>query len=81
MSAYLSQTIIGIGNKLGFLSKSAINNSIGRRLVIYKINKELGRLKAFQEGSINSHERLQFIATCLSVSNYYERAPISLEIP
>ncbi|KAK6436906.1 hypothetical protein LTR95_006910 [Oleoguttula sp. CCFEE 5521] len=47
MSAHLSQTIIGISNKMGFAVKPAINNSIGRRVVIYKMDKELGKLKPF----------------------------------
>lgn len=31
--AHLSQTVIGITNKVGFASKSAINNSVGRRVI------------------------------------------------
>ncbi|KAK5145851.1 hypothetical protein LTR04_001193 [Oleoguttula sp. CCFEE 6159] len=80
MSAYLSQTIIGISNKMGFAAKAAINNSIGRRVVIYKMDKELGKLRSFPAGAVNSYVKMQFIGACLSVSSLYERAPMSLEI-
>ncbi len=80
MSAYLSQTIIGISNKMGFATKSAINNSVGRRVVIYKMDKELGKLKPFPAQAVNDYVKLQFISACLSVSAQYERAPVSLEI-
>jgi len=80
MSAHLSQTIIGISNKMGFAVKGAINNSIGRRVVIYKMDKELGKLKPFPAQAVNDYVKMQFISACLSVSNLYERAPMSLEI-
>lgn len=80
MSAYLSQTIIGISNKMGFARKDAINNSVGRRMVIYKMDKKLGELKPFSPHLVNDYVKTQFIGACLSVSNLYERAPMSLEI-
>lgn len=80
VSAYLSQTIIGITNKLGFSKAGSINNSIGRRVIIYRMNKRLGKLKPFPKEAITNRIRLQFIALALSVSNCYERAPVSLEI-
>lgn len=46
-SANLSQTIIGISNKLEFAVKAAINNSIGRRSVIYGMDKKLGKPDPF----------------------------------
>lgn len=50
ISAYISQTIIGISNNMGFATKAAINNSIGRRVVVYKMDKELGKLRPFLTG-------------------------------
>lgn len=63
MSAYLSQTIIGISNKIGFCKTAAINNSIGRRVVVYRMTKKLGKLKPFQSGSHNTDVRLQYMNT------------------
>lgn len=80
MSAYLSQTIIGIRNKLGFAVKAAINNSIGRRIVIYRMDKKLSRSRPFPIGAVNSYVKMQFITACLSILNPYERVPTSLEI-
>lgn len=80
VSAYLSQTIIGITNKLGFSKMGSINNSIGRRVIIYRMNKRLGKLKPFPKEAITNRVRMQFIGMALSVSNCYERAPVSLEI-
>ena len=42
-TAFFSQSIIGITNKLKFLERSAINNSIGRRLIIYHMKKRMGK--------------------------------------
>lgn len=80
VSAYLSQTAIGISNKIGFCKTAAINNSICSRVVVYRMTKKLGKLKPFQSWSLNTDVRLQFIAMAQSVSNLYERAPMSLEI-
>lgn len=80
MSAHLSQTIIGISNKMGFAVRGAINSSIGRRVVIYKMDKELGKLKPFPAQAVNDYVKMQFISACLSVLGLCERAPMSLEI-
>ncbi|KAH8156706.1 hypothetical protein CIB48_g11545 [Xylaria polymorpha] len=80
ISAHLCQTIIGITNKISFSKTGSINNSIGRRVIIYRMEKKLGKLKPFPKGSINTQVRLQFIAMAQSVSNNYERAPVSLEM-
>ena len=80
VSAYLSQTMIGITNKIGFSSRGEINNSIGRRVVVYKMDKELGKVKPFTKGSFTSQARIQFMAACIAVSNCYKRAPMSLEV-
>ncbi len=80
VSAYLSQTIIGITNKLGFSKTGSINNSIGRRVIVYRMNKRLGKLKPFPKEAITNKIRLQFIGLALSVSSCYERPPVSLEI-
>ncbi|KAF4460194.1 cell division control 48 variant 1 [Fusarium albosuccineum] len=80
VSAYLSQTIIGITNKLGFSKSGSINNSIGRRVIVYRMDKRLGKLKPFPKDAITNRVRLQFISMALSVSNCYERAPVSLEM-
>lgn len=69
VSAYLCQTIIDITNKIGFSKTASINNSIGRRFVLYRMAKKLGKLKPFPEGVIDTHTRLQFIAMAQSVSS------------
>lgn len=58
ISSYLPQTIIGITNKIGFCSKGAINNSIGRTLVMYKMDKKLGKMKPFEENKIDSFAKI-----------------------
>ncbi|KAH9827500.1 FAD-binding, type 2 [Teratosphaeria destructans] len=80
MFAHLCQTIIGISNKMDFAVKPAINYSIGRRVVIYKMDKELGRLKPVPAQAVNVCVKMQFISAYLSISAMYERAPMSLEI-
>lgn len=47
VSMFLPQTIIGISNNMGFATKSGVSNSVGRRVVICKMDKELGKLKSF----------------------------------
>jgi hypothetical protein len=80
LSAYLSQTIIAISNKMCWSKKEAINNSIGRRVVIYKMDKPLGKLKPFPKHSITNKIRMQFIALGLSVADAFDYPPTSLEI-
>ena len=80
MSAHLSQTIIGTSNKMGFAVKGTSNNSIGRRVVIYKMDKDLGKLKPFSAEAVNDYDKMQFISASLSISGTYERAPMSVEI-
>lgn len=74
--AYISQTIIGISNNMRFATKAAINNSIGRRVVEYKMDKELGKLRPSPHGTVDAYIKMQFIASCLSVSAAYERVPM-----
>ncbi|KAM0519032.1 hypothetical protein ACHAPE_004024 [Trichoderma viride] len=52
----------------------SINNSIGRRAIIYRMDKRSGRLRPFPLQSITNRVRLQFINMALSVSDCYERA-------
>ncbi|XP_044715185.1 uncharacterized protein HRG_11162 [Hirsutella rhossiliensis] len=44
------------------------------------MDKRLGKLKPFPKEAITNRIRLQFIGLALSVSNCYERPPVSLEI-
>lgn len=88
VSAYLSQTIIAITNKLGFSKSGLINNSIGRRVVVYRMTKKLGKLRPFPEWAEGGEGgkggktgmRLQLIVLAQSESSLYGRAPISLDI-
>ncbi|KAG5956619.1 hypothetical protein E4U56_006493 [Claviceps arundinis] len=80
VSGELSQTIIGITNKLGFCKTAAINDSIGGRLVIYRMNKSMGRIEPFPKEALTSLVRMQFISLALSVADCYSKSPMSLEM-
>ncbi|KAM0315740.1 hypothetical protein ACHAPQ_011508, partial [Fusarium lateritium] len=80
VSAYLSQTIIEITNKLGFSNTSSVKNSIGKRVMVYRIDKKLCKLEAFSKNAITNRVRMQFISMALSISDCYKRAPASLEM-
>ncbi|KAM0186804.1 hypothetical protein ACHAPI_011490 [Fusarium lateritium] len=54
VSAYLSQTIIEITNKLGFSNTSSVKNSIGKRVMVYRIDKKLCKLEAFSKNAITN---------------------------
>lgn len=77
-SFMLSLTVIGITNRMGWFKKDAVTNSMGRRYVIYKMNKDLQHLKPFDESRITNHTIQQFSAMCIATSLAYDRAPISL---
>ena len=80
LSAYLCQTVIGITNKIGWYKKEAVSNSIGRRLIIYKMDKSLGDLQPFEKSSITNTIRMQFISYCLAMADRFKYPPTSLEI-
>ncbi|QDS78218.1 hypothetical protein FKW77_000934 [Venturia effusa] len=66
---------------MGFARKDAINNSVGRKPVICKVDKALGSLRVFPVRLIDDYVKIWFIGACVSVvGNLYERTPISLEI-
>jgi hypothetical protein len=52
----------------------SVNNSTGRRAIIYCMDKRLGRLRPFPLQFITNRLRLRFISMVLSVSDCYERA-------
>lgn len=79
-SFMLNQTIIGITNKLGFYRKESITRSMGRRFVIYRMDKDLQNAKEFDESRINNHIIHQFTALCLATALRFERSPMTLEI-
>ncbi|KAG6015236.1 hypothetical protein E4U54_003915 [Claviceps lovelessii] len=57
------------------------NSSIGKRVIIYRMGKKLGRLRAFPPRNPSpTASGCSSSALALSVSNCYEKAPVSLEM-
>ncbi|ROV88287.1 hypothetical protein VPNG_10325 [Cytospora leucostoma] len=80
-SAFLSQTIIGFTNKLGFSKAASFNDSIGRRVIIYRIaGQEAREAEAFSKDLFNNRKRLQFIDIALSIPSLDKRAQVQLEM-
>jgi len=48
--------------------------------VIYKINKEFGKLKPFSQGTVDAYVKIQFIGLAFSILGTYERTLIFLKI-
>ena len=67
-TSLLSYTIVALSNKIPFYSKGSTNNSIGRRLVVYYIKKEMGKLVTMS--IITNQILLMFIAMCLCGRQY-----------
>lgn len=79
-TGFLCQTIIAISNKIPFYEKSAINNSIGRRVVIYHMKKKLGNREPLPESAFNNNTLFTFMSLCLTILDAYPRPPVSLPI-
>lgn len=77
---YLAQTAIVTSNKIPFYEKGAVNNSIGRRLVIYHMNKNLEKFEALDRSEISNLVILRFVSLCLSYSRAFPIPPVSLPI-
>lgn len=74
-TTFLSQNIIATTNKMSFSEKSAINRSVGRRLVIYDLRKYLGNRKGMPDHMITNKVRLKFVSMCLAIAEAYEHPP------
>jgi hypothetical protein len=79
-TSLLSQTIVALSNKIPFYSRGSTNNSIGRRLVVYHMKKEMGKMAAMPTSVFSNKMLLMFISMCLSVGEAYPNAPPSLPI-
>ena len=79
-TGYLSQTAFVISNHIPFYERAAVNNSIGRRLVVYHMKKKLTKFKPLSDDEISNAARLRFVALALSVSSAYKHPPVSLAI-
>lgn len=77
-SRYLSHTSIVISNTIPFYEKDAVNNSIGRRLVVYHMTKSPGALRPLDRSKITNAVLLKFLGLCLAVARPYEHPPTSL---
>lgn len=78
MTSYLSQTAIVISNHLPFFQKAAVNNSIGRRLVIYHFTRKMTSFKPVDRSEITNRVALRFIALALATAEAHEYPPVSL---
>jgi hypothetical protein len=79
-TSLLSQTIVALSNKIPFYSRGSTNNSIGRRLVVYHMKKEMGKMESMHTSVITNKMLLMFVSMCMSVLDAYPRAPASLPI-
>ena len=79
-TGYLSQTAIIISNDIPFYEKAAVNNSIGRRLVIYHMKKNLKKFKPLDRSEITNQVAIRFISYAISIATAFENAPVSLPI-
>jgi hypothetical protein len=80
MSAYLSQIVIGLTNTMGFAKRDTINNSMGRRVMVYKMDKRMGDYKAFPKDRIDNWIRMQFVSLALWYAAEFKYPPVSLEM-
>lgn len=79
-TGYLSQSAIIISNHIPFYEKSAVNNSIGRRLVIYHMKKNLKKFVPVERSEITNVVSLKFISYAISIANAFRDPPTSLAI-
>ncbi|KAI6986067.1 hypothetical protein KC359_g8908 [Hortaea werneckii] len=80
LTGFLCQTSIVVSNHIPFTDKAGINNSIGRRLVIYHMQKRMSKFQALDKSEITNRVALRFISLCLGVATAFERPPTSLAI-
>jgi len=80
MVSFLSQTCIVISNNLPFYEKAAMNNSVGRRLVIYHMTKKMTNFKPIERSDMNNNVSLKFISLAVSTAIAHDYAPTSLPI-
>lgn len=71
----LSKTAFVMTSNIPFIEKSAINNSIGRRMVIYHMNKRMGDLKPIDRSEITNTVVLEFISLAVAVFNFSPKTP------
>ncbi|RYP11921.1 hypothetical protein DL767_011213 [Monosporascus sp. MG133] len=76
-TGFLSQTSIAVSNKIPFYEEAAVSNSIGRRLVIYDMRKDLGSEKPLERSEIANSVMLKFLSLCLACGNVYRSTPTS----
>lgn len=80
-TGFLSHTLFVITNSIPFAEKAAINNSIGRRLVFYHMDKKMWKYKPLKNDAITNTVILKFVSMCLSVySSMPANPPTSLAI-
>ncbi|KAL9631173.1 MAG: hypothetical protein Q9164_006034 [Protoblastenia rupestris] len=77
---YLCQTAIMTSNKIPFYEKAAVNNSIGRRLVIYHMSMNLERCTSLDRSEISNLVILRFVSLCLSYARAFPVPPVSMPI-
>ena len=77
-TGYLCQTGIIVSNFVPFYEKAAVNNSIGRRLVIYHMTKKMSKYKALRRHEITSMVALKFIGLCIAIASAHVSPPVSL---
>lgn len=76
-TGFLSQTLIVVSNKIPFYEKAAVNNSIGRRLVIYDMRKDLGSSTPVDRSDITNSVVFRFMSLCLACGNAFSSSPTS----
>ncbi|RYP66496.1 hypothetical protein DL771_007756 [Monosporascus sp. 5C6A] len=76
-TGFLLQTLIVVSDKIPFYNKAAVSNSIGRRLVIYDIRKDLGSEKPVDRSEIANSAILKFLSSCLAPRNASRSTPTS----
>lgn len=79
-TGYLAQTAIVTSNSIPFYEKAAINNSIGRRLVIYHMQKRMTKQRPVEPNEITNMISLKFMSLAISVANAFSDPPSSLAI-
>ncbi|KAH0556446.1 hypothetical protein GP486_005639 [Trichoglossum hirsutum] len=72
MSAYLFQMIIGLTNTMGFCKRDAISNSMGRRIVVYRMEE----YAASPKDVIDNMVRMKMIAMSLWYSSVHREPPM-----
>jgi hypothetical protein len=74
-TGYLCHTLFVMTNTMPFAEKAAINNSIGRRLVIYHLDKKMWKYEALPREAITNSVILKFVSMCLTVYHSDTKVP------